>query len=441
MCQMVSHIQKKALYYEFKRFFDELGDASESEGNSALDVMFDYSKAYCLLIDEKESQGLCKPLRDALLDTVTLGMKTTFPFLLRVLYAHLNGQISEKDTVNTLRLIESYAFRRSICNIQGGALSTLMADMAVSLFDDNTDTYENFFDVVTHKMATASGNASFPKDDIFIDRFSKRDCFNYPLKKYILTKLECCVQSKEPVSTKEYTVEHVMPQKLTIEWRKDLKDSGIKEEDIDKFHEDNVNRIGNLTLTAYNSEMGQKLFREKKEHSVFSRLTLNRYFDQVDKWGKEEIETRSNDLASKALEIWKYPEDKLKDDPVFDGDNIMRAEVDENAFTGTKPASVKFKGAQADMKSWNDVYLFVMRALYDEAGNELISLLSDNYCESATPLISKKQESLRKGEILADDYYIEINQNVSRKIHLMRSAITDLGLGNEPLIIKLSSED
>ena len=46
----------------------------------------------------------------------------------------------------------------------------------------------------------------------------------------------------------EYTIEHIMPQKLTPVWISELKD------DAETIHSDWLHRLANLTLTAYNSK-------------------------------------------------------------------------------------------------------------------------------------------------------------------------------------------
>ncbi len=121
--------------------------------------------------------------------------------------------------------------------------------------------YDNCYLKIATKLVSINTNAYFPKDAQFKDEFTTRDMYSSPLRRYILDKLENSFQSKEIVNLENLTIEHIMPNTITEEWKKYLNMDNIEE-----FHEQYKNRIGNLTLTAYNSEMGQKLFDEKKNN-------------------------------------------------------------------------------------------------------------------------------------------------------------------------------
>ncbi len=63
---------------------------------------------------------------------------------------------------------------------------------------------------------------------------------------------------KNKLITASHTIEHVMPQTLTKEWKESL---GEKWELI---HSKYIDTIGNLTLTAYNSDYSNLMFVKKK---------------------------------------------------------------------------------------------------------------------------------------------------------------------------------
>jgi len=91
-----------------------------------------------------------------------------------------------------------------------------------------------------------------------------------------------------------------MPQTLSDWWKKHLG------EDWEEIHELYLHTIGNLTLTAYNSVLSNYDFLTKNEKLSDSHLELNKYFSNIDKWTKKEIENRCEFLANRALEIWSY---------------------------------------------------------------------------------------------------------------------------------------
>ena len=125
-----------------------------------------------------------------------------------------------------------------------------------------------------------------------------------------------------------------MPQNLSDEWVKE-----INNPDYEKNHAEKVNKIGNLTLTAYNSEMSNKLFKEKQKNIDFSRLTLNNYFKNISEWNFEKIDNRNEYIAKLILSIWKYPKiDKASDISKRD---VLLLNDDDFDYSGTKPLGIK----------------------------------------------------------------------------------------------------
>jgi hypothetical protein len=90
-----------------------------------------------------------------------------------------------------------------------------------------------------------------------------------------------------------------MPQNPTGWWKRHLGD------EAELTHELLLHTIGNLTLTAYNSELADRDFESKKGRLKESHLEINKYFGDRASWRKEDIETRSSYLTEIALRICK----------------------------------------------------------------------------------------------------------------------------------------
>ncbi|GAA9553600.1 hypothetical protein UBN57_04470 [Helicobacter pylori] len=143
----------------------------------------------------------------------------------------------------------------------------------------------------------------FPKDSEFKDSFITIDFYKFKKREYFFERLEN-FDRKERVYTREYTTEHIMPQKLTEEWEK------VLGQDHERIHTQYLHTIGNLTLTGYNSEYRNKPFKEKRDmENGFkqSPLRLNQSLKDLEVFGEKEIKKRANDLADRALKIWTYP--------------------------------------------------------------------------------------------------------------------------------------
>ena len=222
-----------------------------------------------------------------------------------------------------------------------------------------------------------------------------------------------------------------MPNTITDEWKKYL-----NMENVDEFHEQYKNRIGNLTLTAYNSEMGQKLFDEKKNNSDFSRLCLNKYFEKVKIWNKEEIENRSNELYNIAIKIWPFPDVIPEKGLSAESYNILD-ENDDVDLTNTKPIKYIFNEEdEKHINSWATLYQTIMDSLYKMNKESFISIMSqENYCGSSKKMLSKNINDLRSGGSISDGYFIEMNNNTMRKIKILKTLIIDMGIDISSIIV------
>jgi predicted transport protein len=98
-----------------------------------------------------------------------------------------------------------------------------------------------------------------------------------------------------------------MPQnpKLDDDWKHNL---GPNWKEVQKKY---LHTIGNLTLTAYNSEMSDNPFMEKMDMEggfKESALRLNSYVVKQTTWNESTIEERASILAERAKKIWAYPQ-------------------------------------------------------------------------------------------------------------------------------------
>lgn len=204
--------------------------------------------------------------------------------------------LSEEQFVQALVLIESYIFRRAICGEQTRGYWQLFANLAYGINPQRP------FESLTVGLARQSDSNRFPNDDEFRkaleegDIYGKRVCFN------LLDRLEN-YGSKEPTDTSKYSIEHIMPQneKLGLKWREML---GNNWRDIQRQW---VHRLGNLTLTGYNSTYSDRPFTDKKTISggfEESSVRLNKFVREQPVWTPVEMERRGKSLAKRAISIW-----------------------------------------------------------------------------------------------------------------------------------------
>ncbi|GAA9115965.1 DUF262 and DUF1524 domain-containing protein [Helicobacter pylori] len=256
-----------------------------------------YCGYFCRIVfkkeDDKEDD---KDLNKALGFLVDLEMDVIYPLLLELYSDYSDGVLSKDDFIPIIDLIESYICRRAVCGLGTNSLNKVFPSFTKHIQKDE------YFKSLKAHFGSLTEKQRFPNNDEFRNLFIKIDFYNFQKKKYFFERLN--LDRKEPVNTQECTIEHIMPQKLTEEWKRDLG------ENFQEIHDKYLHTIGNLTLTGYNSEYGNKSFQEKRcMEGGFkdSPLRLNKGLRGFESFGEEEIKKRANDLADLALDIWTYP--------------------------------------------------------------------------------------------------------------------------------------
>ena len=209
-------------------------------------------------------------------------------------------QLSEDEFVHAVGLIESYLLRRAVLGLQTRGYWSVFARIAHNL------KHGSAFESLQVAMARLSGSSRFPSDEEFSRGLKESDLYGLRVCKHILDWLENSGHL-EPSPVQDYSIEHIMPQEITevSEWRQMLG------EDWEKSHATHLHRLGNLTLTAYNSRYSNLPFEKKKDIPGGFRqsaVRLNSDVRDEARWTPEEILVRGERLAKRALEIWPYHE-------------------------------------------------------------------------------------------------------------------------------------
>ena len=255
-----------------------------------------YSKYYTDIVFKRSSNPMLKSLYE---DIIDLRMEVSYPFLLKVHNDFAEHVISQDELMQIIRLCISYVFRRSICDVPPNSLNKTFATLRNEIrTDDYLNSIKAFF-------VLQDGYKEFPNDERFTTAFMTRDVYNMRSRNFILRQLEN-YGNKAPICIENYTIEHIMPQNrnLSPEWQEML---GSNWKDVQKTY---LHTIGNLTLTAYNSEMSDHSFLTKIDMEggfKESALRLNSFVVKQSQWTEETIKERACILADKAKQIWPFP--------------------------------------------------------------------------------------------------------------------------------------
>ena len=221
---------------------------------------------------------------------------TPGPVVLRLLGA-LGDTLSVSDIRKALHTIESVLVRRRCCGWSSGAERDAFVRVGRTLKPRCTSD-----DIDWAFSRVLRGSRRPPGDDEFIQALVDRAMPQRgPLVQHILEGLENA--GKEKVAL-PLTIEHVLPQTTNLpdDWQRMLG------EGWQETHERCVQRLGNLTITAYNSELGARPFREKQEmdggYRAGKAVWLNSDLRDTDTWNEASIEARGRRMAARASQLW-----------------------------------------------------------------------------------------------------------------------------------------
>ena len=233
-------------------------------------------------------------------------LNTSHPLLLKLYDLYVGEKIDVSEFCGCLVDVESFVVRRTICGVPTNQLKRHFIMLTKTLVEKAPRKG------LAIALMSGQYGRRWPKDDEFEASWKKYRAYTRPIDRcrFILESIERSYDHKEPASFENATIEHVLPQTLSDDWRKALGDGA------DEQHEIWVHTIGNLTLSGYNSEISNAAFEEKKKHYATSNFKLNDYFTCIFLWSASSIQTRADVLLPVARTLWPYPAPPAPDSPL-----------------------------------------------------------------------------------------------------------------------------
>ena len=277
------------VYVLFKQWFSEqINDKPIDEILNNIHNQVRFYTNYSLL-QESDNE-----LKNAFSDLKRL-IDVATPIIIRLYQLYEKDKLSKNDFIKSVRLLESYILRRSVCGMQTRSYGNLFASLAQKI------TEEKPLESLSVAIARFSKNSRFPNDAEFIEALKNNDLYESANCRLILERIEN--DSKEKIDTTKFSIEHIMPQNENL--RKEWKD--MLGDDWQLVHQTWLHRLGNLTLTGYNSEYSDKDYQTKKTINGgfdVSPLRLNRDMRESEVWTENEMIARAERLANQSIQLW-----------------------------------------------------------------------------------------------------------------------------------------
>ena len=399
---------QKKVYVNFKDYVEY----RKLDTEELLEELKSYGKRYEVLLKGNTS---CDVLNQCIFRLNRLETTVTRPFFMEVLRMFDEGKLDINQVTEIFLTTENYLFRRTMCDLPTNALNKifLMLHNEIIRYEKND---ENYLEKFKYALMNKKERARFPNDTEFKEAFSERQVYmmNSKNKLYILERFENfgTKEDKEVYDhcdKGDYSIEHIMPQHLRPEWKKELG------ENYEIIHEKWLHRMANLTLTAYNSQYSNYSFNEKKTmKNGFddSGIRMNTWIAKKEKWSLDELEERNTYLMDRALEIWSYPNTEYK--PVEKQLDSYTLD-DSDSLTGRNIARFSFKEAEQPVKSWKEMYQSILQILYNQDESIIIKLANSNEDGLALHFTTNEDDFTKVVEI-SDGIYAYGNTNTQNKL-------------------------
>ena len=284
---------------EAYRDFKQIYRFGHYTNESMLAELLHYAKQYHIFLNGDDNLG--SDINRSLDGLRRLNQTTVYLFLFHIFDDYEARVIDKQELGKILKLLLNYSIRRLICEVGSNSLRGLYKTLYGRIFS-REDNKAHYYDAIVSFMSQMTSKDAIPSDADFALALKERNLYRKnALCKYLLAAIEN--QGKESIVTDNLTIEHIMPQNknLSTAWQKMLGDNW--ETVRDRY----LHTLGNLTLTGYNSELGDKPFAEKQELLKAAVTHITVLYDDVKNktvWDADAIEERAQNLANQLLRLF-----------------------------------------------------------------------------------------------------------------------------------------
>lgn len=406
-------VKESEAYKSFKQVYVE----GKYDNEKMLQEILHYAKQYYVFCYGSSDFGA--EVNKALAGLRKLKQTTVYLFLFRVFDDYENGIINKNELARVLKMLLSYSIRRLVCEIGSNTLRGLYKTLYGRVFEqkENKNTY---YDSLVSFFLQQTSKNTIPSDNEFVTALQEKNLYSKnALCKYLLCAIEN--QGKETLDTENLSIEHIMPQNknLSMSWQKMLG------ENWQSVHEKYLHTLGNLTLTGYNSELGDKPFEKKKEklEETITHIAVL-YSDVKDKseWNSVNMEKRAKRLAEIILKLFPIEQPKIK---------IEFTDPHYKLYTLANPDDATYKtvnyfeflGERVNVSSFAEMVRYIAQILYD-MDNSIIDDMAKKHeplPEWTTPAFSYEEDGVRNPFKLRNcNIYISTGYSASACIFFIR---------------------
>jgi hypothetical protein len=313
--RLTEDIAIKHLYVEYKSWIDK--DRPFASVRDELIALSSQGRAFRRMQDPQK-EDLLFPLAMFL---KTFDISTVYPLLLFLAESKLTDEVWKQVSVT----LESYLLRRAVCNLTTKAYNRIFLNLTKAMRKDGFSV-----DALKNSLLGLTGETvEWPSDEAFRAGWKSQRVYENLQQARIVHVLRRLSDGyfgskSERISIDSpLTVEHILPQNWVENWP--LKDgsTGLTDTEIWNAEDRSDPRIvmsearnqvlhtfGNLTIVTQelNSSASNSPWEVKAPALLkASLLPINLQLHGVKRWDETTIEQRSDELFSRAIQIWPKP--------------------------------------------------------------------------------------------------------------------------------------
>jgi hypothetical protein len=234
------------------------------------------------------------------------------PLLLHLFNLRSQDALSDTQLAEAIQLLSGFILRRFVCGAGSRGYGQLFVKACALAGAWPVESLKSYLMSKDH-----------PDDERFKKAFVSFNVYGSTYGRFILESLEAARGHREPADLSEAQVEHIMPQTLSPQWRRDL---GAE---ADRIFATWLHTPGNLTLSAYNQELWNRTFSEKRVECARSNIGITRELARSEHWSEAEIRLRGEAMANVAAEIWHGPREPVAATAIDEPSNGQQTSVRE----------------------------------------------------------------------------------------------------------------
>ncbi|MDP3035687.1 MAG: DUF262 domain-containing HNH endonuclease family protein [Methanobacteriaceae archaeon] len=307
--QLKSYFKNLERNNEYEKCYKEIGDYSSSleiTSSRLLDIINPYD---CHSFQSIENKVLKVEIQSIVTKISRMDIKSNILVLMVAIYDRF---IEDPEKILELfNLCEKFAFRTYyLVGWKPHSGQNQIYTMACDMYTKQVS-YEEVISKFNELFEYYSPNSRVERYFFDMENYYEWKGLKYFLFEYEVSKCWEILKSDPQLTwthliktDRKDSIEHILPQSLDRNGKKVPYWKRFNK----KSHEENLHKLGNLTLTytPENSKLSNKGFDEKKPIFKESDWKINQIIAHSGEWNEKEIEKRSKELFEFALKRWSY---------------------------------------------------------------------------------------------------------------------------------------